>query len=112
MPSRQPGRRSLPDIVLGDRFGSSCASQLTSLVERTCRKLGMSVTRNAPYAGGYTTRLYGRPKRNVHALQIEVNRSLYMDEASVELLPAAEGLKEKLETLIEEVCALAIRLRP
>lgn len=112
MPSRQPGRRSLPDIVLGDRFGSSCASQLTSLAERTCRKLGMSVTRNAPYAGGYTTRLYGRPKRHVHALQIEVNRSLYMDEASVELLPAADGLKEKLEILIEEVCALAIRLRP
>ncbi|WP_300391916.1 N-formylglutamate amidohydrolase [Henriciella sp.] len=112
MPSRQPGRNALPDIVLGDRFGSSCTSQLTNLVERTFRQLGLSVARNAPYAGGYTTRLYGRPKRHVHALQIEVNRKLYMDEASVELLKTSEALIEKFDTLIAEVRRLALRLRP
>lgn len=112
MPSRQPGRRTLPDIVLGDRFGSSCTSQLTSLVERNFRKLGLSVARNAPYAGGYTTRLYGRPKRHVHVLQIEINRELYLDEVAVELLPAAEALQQKLDAVIAEVCGFASRLRP
>lgn len=88
MPSRQPGRRQLADIVLGDRFGSSCDSRLTGLAERTFRKLGYSVSRNSPYAGGYTTRAYGRPKRHVHVLQIEVNRALYMDEETV--MPSAD----------------------
>jgi len=83
MPSRQPGRRALPDIVLGDRFGSSCSSRMIGLAERTLRNLGYSVARNAPYAGGYTTRLYGRPKSRIHALQIEINRKLYMHERSV-----------------------------
>ena len=83
LPSRQPARRKLADIVLGDRFGSSCDNRLTSLAERTFRELGYTVSRNAPYAGGYTTRCYGRPKRGMHALQIEINRRLYMDEQSV-----------------------------
>ena len=83
MPSRQTGRRELADIVLGDRYGSSCDNRLTSVAERTFRELGYSVSRNAPYAGGYTTRCYGRPKRGVHALQVEINRSLYMDERKV-----------------------------
>lgn len=84
MPSKQPGRKQLPDIVLGDRFGSSCDYRLIGRAERAFRKLGLSVARNAPYAGGFTTRRYGRPKRHVHALQIEVNRRLYMDEATLE----------------------------
>ena len=83
MPSQQHGRRALPDIVLGDRFGSACTSRMIGLVERTLRNMGYSVGRNAPYAGGYTTRLYGRPKARVHALQIEINRKLYMHERSV-----------------------------
>ena len=112
MPSRQPGRRDLPDIVLGDRFGSSCTSQLTNLIERTFRRLGLSVTRNAPYAGGYTTRFYGRPKRHVHALQIEVNRRLYMDESAVQLTPDAPALIEKIDTVIAEAARLAVRLQP
>ena len=59
MPSKQPGRRKLADIVLGDRLGSSCDNRLTSLAERTLRDFGYTVSRNAPYAGGYTTRCYG-----------------------------------------------------
>ena len=83
MPSVQPGRRALPDIVLGDRFGSSCTSRMIGLAERTLRQMGYSVARNSPYAGGFTTRLYGRPRSGVHALQIEVNRKLYMNERMV-----------------------------
>ncbi|MEO1029097.1 MAG: N-formylglutamate amidohydrolase [Pseudomonadota bacterium] len=83
MPSTAMGRSGLPDIVLGDRFGSSCTNQLTRRIERSFRSLGYSVKRNAPYAGGHTTRLYGRPKRNQHAIQIEIRRDLYMNEQEV-----------------------------
>lgn len=112
MPSLQPGRPELPDIVLGDRFGSSCTSQLTNLVERTCRQLGLSVSRNAPYAGGYTTRRYGRPKRHVNAIQIEVNRRLYMDEANVKPGPGMAATRAQLDTVCTEICRLAHRLCP
>lgn len=101
MPSRQPGRKLLADIVLGDRFGSSCMSRLTSLVERRFRKLGYSVARNAPYAGGYTTLRYGRPRRGLHALQIEIRRDLYMDEVRVE----RHGNYPRLRAHIGEVTA-------
>lgn len=83
MPSVQPGRRRLADIVLGDRFGSSCDHRLTGRIERAFRGFGLTVARNAPYAGGYTTRTYGRPKRGRHAVQIEINRALYMDEQQI-----------------------------
>ncbi|MEM8616936.1 MAG: N-formylglutamate amidohydrolase [Pseudomonadota bacterium] len=109
MPSRQPGRSHLPDFVLGDRFGSSCSGRLTSQVERCLRGLGYSVARNAPYAGGYTTRRYGRPRRGTHALQIEVNRSLYMDEQSVECTRDFMQLKEHMSKVIAVVLNFAQR---
>ncbi|NQY38972.1 MAG: N-formylglutamate amidohydrolase [Henriciella sp.] len=108
MPSRQPGRSNLPDIVLGDRFGSSCSAKLTSKVERFFRREGLSVTRNAPYAGGYTTRRYGRPRRGVHVLQIELNRALYMNEADVEKSNQFPHLQEKVSRLIVDIVDLAI----
>lgn len=108
MPSRQPGRSNLPDIVLGDRFGSSCSAKLTSRVERFFRREGFSVTRNAPYAGGYTTRRYGRPRRGVHVLQIELNRGLYMNEADVEKSTQFDHLQETVSRLIAEIVDLAL----
>lgn len=99
MPSSQPSRRTMPDIVLGDRFGSSCDTRLTGLTERTFRTMGYTVTRNAPYAGGYTTRRYGRPRRGVHALQIEINRNLYMDEIRLRPHAGFETLKADITTL-------------
>ena len=107
MPSSLPGRRKLPDIVLGDRFGSSCTNKLTGVAERTFRKLGYSVERNAPYAGGYTTRCYGRPRRGVHALQIEINRGLYMDEATVTANNGLKAVQNDLGTVIEAICRFA-----
>lgn len=108
MPSRQPGRASLPDIVLGDRFGSSCSAKLTSLVERHFRREGLSVTRNAPYAGGYTTRRYGRPRRGVHVLQIELNRALYMNELDVLKSRGFERTRSQIDQLIEQILQFAI----
>ncbi|RAN36422.1 hypothetical protein HY11_01485 [Hyphomonas pacifica] len=103
MPSVQPGRRHLADIVLGDRFGSSCDPRLTGRVERAFRAQGLTVARNAPYAGGYTTRRYGRPKRNVHALQIEINRGLYMDEGNVSPLGTFDSMRAAVSTVIQEI---------
>jgi N-formylglutamate amidohydrolase len=77
------GRRA-PDMVLGDRFGAACAPGVTALVHRELERMGYVVTRNAPYAGGYTTELYGRPGEGAHALQIEINRALYLDEQRVQ----------------------------
>lgn len=107
MPSRQPGRPKLPDIVLGDRFGSSCNNRLTNLVERYFKRVGFTVARNAPYAGGYITRAYGRPKRGCHVLQIEVNRSLYMDEYSVEKSAGFGATQNVLSKLVEDLIDFA-----
>ncbi|WP_237214703.1 N-formylglutamate amidohydrolase [Falsiroseomonas oryziterrae] len=71
------------DIVLGDAHGTSCAPRATRLVEETLSAMGYRVRRNDPYAGGYVTRHYGVPREGVHALQVEIARRLYMDEARV-----------------------------
>lgn len=76
-----------PDIVLGDRFGTSAAAHVVDVAEEVFLKLGLRVTRNRPYAGGFITEHYGAPAAGVHALQIEVNRALYMNEAT--LMPHA-----------------------
>ncbi|HTC08461.1 MAG TPA: N-formylglutamate amidohydrolase [Acetobacteraceae bacterium] len=72
------------DFVLGDAHGTACAPRITRRVEQLLLDLGYTVRRNDPYAGGYITRHYGRPREGVQALQIEVARRLYMDEARIE----------------------------
>jgi N-formylglutamate amidohydrolase len=71
------------DVVLGDRYGTSCSTVLTDLVEAALRARGYAVVRNKPYAGGFITEHYGEPALGRHALQIELNRALYMDERSL-----------------------------
>lgn len=79
-----PSAAASPDAVIGDRLGLSAFSEVSAAAERALTGVGFSVVRNAPYAGGHTIHLYGRPAENVHALQIEINRGLYMDEERVE----------------------------
>lgn len=107
MPSRQPGRPKMPDIVLGDRFGSSCSGRLTGLAERFFRKAGYTVARNAPYAGGYTTRAYGRPRRGAHVLQIEINRGLYMDEQTVQKGTGFVAMQKNVSNFAEHLLDFA-----
>jgi N-formylglutamate amidohydrolase len=76
--SRDEPRR--PDIVIGDRYGTSCAPLLPNRVEQTMSRLGYSVGRNKPYAGGFITEHYGSPASGLHAIQLELNRAIYMDE--------------------------------
>ena len=87
------------DFVLGDRFGQACASVVTETVERVLRLRGYKVARNNPYAGGFTTEHYGKPADRVHALQIEIDRSLYLDEATLEATAGFETLKRDLDHL-------------
>ena len=99
------GRFGGPDFVLGDAHGTACSPQVTGLVERILREFGYDVRRNDPYAGGYVTRHYGRPRHGVHALQIEVARRLYMDEATLERSAGFQPLRIRLELLIQQIAA-------
>lgn len=101
MPSYQ-GERSTAqkvDFVLGDRFGTSAPREMVRSVERYISGLGYRVTLNKPYAGGYITENYGNPNEGVHALQIEVNRALYMDEETLALRRDFRNLRANLTKL-------------
>jgi N-formylglutamate deformylase len=82
MPSSANGREERPraDVVLGDRYGTSCAPAVTDVIDESLRASGYLVIRNKPYAGGFITEHYGDPAAGQHAVQIEINRALYMDE--------------------------------
>ena len=107
MPSNSLPPRNAADIVLGDAHGTACAPEVMATVERVLLGLGFSVRRNDPYAGGFITRHYGRPREGVHAVQIEIVRSLYMDETRIEKLPRFDALRQ---TLMRAAAAAAARL--
>jgi len=109
MPSIQPGRRKPAQIVLGDRYGTSCDPHIIGLAERLFRRLGYSVSRNAPYAGGYTTERYGDLRRGIHALQIELRRDLYMNEVRVMKSAGFGSLKRDLAQVCAELAEFAAR---
>lgn len=94
------------DIVLGDRFGSSCAPSVTHFAEETLCGQNYEVARNAPYAGGFVASSYGRPKNGVHVLQIEINRALYLDERRIARTAGFEALKSNMKVLIEKLAVL------
>ena len=96
-------RESRVDIVLGDNHGESCAPDLVDCAQRWLAARGLRVLRNQPYAGGFTTQRYGRPQLGRHALQIEINRALYMDEARHERLAVAGVLERLMAGLLEEI---------
>jgi N-formylglutamate amidohydrolase len=87
------------DVVLGDRFGASCAADMTETAERCLTEAGLHVVRNRPYAGGFFTENHGRPRLGRHALQIEINRSLYMDEGRQIRSPGFAAIKSTLDRL-------------
>ncbi len=100
MPSSTRGheQRPRPDVIVGDRYGTSCSAELSDSAVAILTDLGFTVGRNRPYAGGFITESYGRPALGVHALQIEVNRGLYMDEARFERsadFPETVGLLDR-----------------
>lgn len=108
-PANPDGEGPGADFVLGDRDGTTCASEFTALVEETLRARGYSVARNAPYKGVEIVRRYGKPHCNRHALQLEINRALYMNERTFEKNAGFESLQSDLTHLIATVCAFARR---
>ncbi len=105
MPTHPAQAANPPDFVLGDAHGTACAPRATRLVEEILTGMGYRVRRNDPYAGGYVTRHYGRPREGVHALQIEIARPLYMDEARIERLPRMAAIQRDLTRLIATLAA-------
>ncbi|MBB4302916.1 N-formylglutamate amidohydrolase [Rhodobium orientis] len=103
MPSvvRGQDRWRRPDFVIGDRFGTSCSDIVSDTAARVLRSLGYSVARNKPYAGGFITEHYGRPAQGLHALQVEVNRALYMDERTYERAAGWGRLERDIATFVD-----------
>ncbi len=102
MPSCARGRFDKPraDIVLGDRYGTSCAPGLVDLAQAALERIGFSVARNKPYAGGFITEHYGAPAQGIHVFQIEINRALYLNEKTLEKLDGFDELARKLSQLV------------
>lgn len=102
----QGQRESRIDIVLGDRFGTAADPEITSAAEECLRSAGLHVVRNRPYAGGFSTENHGRPQLGRHALQIEVNRCLYMDEGRQQKTAGFAELKRVLDDLCQKLATL------
>jgi N-formylglutamate deformylase len=100
---RVRGRR--PEIVLGDRFGASSAGWAVAEAHAAFEAAGFAVARNAPFAGGYITQRYGRPAQGFHAIQIEIDRGLYLDERRIEPSPGFAALLATLQDVIARLCA-------
>lgn len=103
MPSTSPDVGGC-DIVLGDRYGSSAARWVVESLDASLRNSGLVVRRNKPYAGGYITEHYGAPVAGRHAVQIEINRSLYMDERTLTLSEATGPLAVALSNMVAALC--------
>jgi len=108
-----PSAAVVPDIVLGDRYGISASPLLMRHAERAFEACGFTVARNAPYAGGYTTHLHGRPARGAHALQIEINRALYLDEETIQPGPRFDDLRARIAQALRGLVSIDLsQLRP
>ena len=105
MPSNAPRPREAarPDIVIGDRYGTSCNAAIHRELVMAFTDLGYSVARNAPYAGGFITEHYGRPAKGFHAVQIEINRGLYLNERTLEPLDGFVALQQDLNQVVERL---------
>ena len=111
MPSAQPAQRHSnkiprPDIIIGDRYGTACNGEISRSIMHGFSALGYSVVRNKPYAGGFITEHYGRPAKGLHAVQLEINRALYMDERTLDLSDGFEALSADISTVMKQLVAI------
>ena len=93
---RAAGGAARPDFIVGDRYGTSAAHEISRTVADLLKRMGYSVVRNKPYAGGFITQHYGRPARGLHAIQIEISRGLYVDERTLEKTAGFDALRSDL----------------
>lgn len=99
--AHRPGHK--PEVVVGDRYGAAAGSEVVEAVEAAFRAQGFRVARNAPFAGAYIAQAYGRPVIRQHAVQIELDRSLYMDEARVAPRPEFLTFRDRLEPVLQAI---------
>lgn len=95
-----------PDVVLGDRFGAAASGDVVDRIEAAFSAAGFNVTRNTPFAGAYITQAYGRPSRAQHAVQVEIDRSLYMNEALIRPNDNYEAVQTALRQVVAEVALI------
>lgn len=105
MPSDAAGSRGGPDVVLGDRHGAACEARVTRRLKSVFERAGWTVALNRPYAGGHTTQVWGRPSEGFQAVQIELNRALYLDEATRRLSPGFARCRSVVDRAIAVVVA-------
>ena len=92
-----------PQIVLGDRFGASADTSMVDRIQLAFEREGFRVARNAPFAGAYITQNYGRPLRHQHVVQVEIDRSLYMNEATLALKPEFSSVRRSLLSAMKTI---------
>jgi N-formylglutamate deformylase len=105
MPSAAGPKDDRPraDVVIGDRYGTSCLPIIADTIEETLRELGYTVSRNKPYAGGFITEHYGNPANGLHTVQLEINRALYMDERRLERTGSFAAVAQHLEVVSDRL---------
>lgn len=107
-----PPGQGCPEVVLGDRHGSACGAAVMAGVEAAFVRAGFRVARNTPFAGAYVSHAYGRPSIGQHVVQVEIDRSLYMDEAQVLPAPGFDAARRRLGQVVADLAALGRRLGP
>src|SRR3954469_8192370 len=115
MPSNVGAKDDRPraDIVIGDRYGTSCVPIVSEVTDEVFRALGYAVSRNKPYAGGFITEHYGNPAAGLHSIQIEVNRALYMDERRYQRIDSFSRLAADIMTLADRLAPIPLQeLKP
>src|SRR5690606_22497486 len=103
---RVPDGGIRPDFIIGDRFGVACAPGLSSAAIEILSGMGYRVAHNKPYAGGFITEHYGRPAKGLHALQIEINRGLYMNEKTLERSAGFDALVADLSRFCADIMSV------
>lgn len=101
-------RKGRPEVVIGDRFGAAAAPEIVDQVDEIFSTAGFRVERNTPFAGAYMVQTYGRPSRNQHAIQIEIDRSLYMDEEKIEPNEDFNRVRSTLRKVIAQIAEIGM----
>ena len=101
-----------PEFVLGNRYGLSASARVLDVVANTIEAEGWTVRRNSPFSGAYICSTYGRPGRNIHVVQVEIDRSLYMDETTITPYPCFDIFADRLHNVIRKLSAFDSRINP
>jgi N-formylglutamate deformylase len=106
---KDPGEKRA-DVVISDSLGKSCDPRFRDLVIAAYVTAGFKVGYNWPYVGGRLTEQYGQPQLGQHTIQVELNRSLYMDEVTKKILPGHVDVQKKIEKALDKICKDIVHL--